>query len=327
MRTGYTISAVGHALVLAWGLVAFAAKPFDMSPIDSVSADVISESEFTQLTAGSKNAKKVTKPLPVADKIGEVKEAPKDPIQKLTEKAEVQMAAAQPPPDIKPPEAKPPEPKPAAPPPEAAPPAAMADPKPEPDPIAEALKREEAKKKEEAKKLEEAKRREEARKREDARKREEAKKREEVKNDLDRIETALLDKRAPQRHAVTDMIVNPTPSLGSATANAPQFSQSEIDRLIGMLKEKLKECWKVPSGVTDAKDLVVSVRFSLNRDGSLAGDPIVVNHGRNALFQLAAESAVRAVRTCQPFRLPASKYELWQELQADFDPKEMFGRM
>jgi len=314
MRTGYTISAVGHALVLAWGLVSFSAKPFEISPEDSVLADVISESEFNELTAGSKTARQVTKPSPIVDKIGEVKETPKEPVQKISDKPEVRTTTA-PPPEPAPPDVKPPEPKPAA-----APPTAMADPKPEPDPIAEALKREEAKRKEEAKKLEEAKKREEARRREEARKREEAKKREEVKSDLDRIETALLDKRAPQRQVVTGSMINPTPTLGSPTGNAPQLSQNEI----AMLKAQLMSCWNPPVGVSEAKDLVVTVRFSLNRDGSLSSEPMVLNRGRNALFQIAAESATRAVRRCQPFHLPASKYEAWQEVEVNFDPNDMF---
>jgi hypothetical protein len=91
-----------------------------------------------------------------------------------------------------------------------------------------------------------------------------------------------------------------------------------------MLKAQLMSCWNVPVGVSEAKDLVVTVRFSLGRDGSLSGEPMVVNHGRNALFQVAAESALRAVRRCQPFRLPASKYEAWQEVEVNFDPNEMF---
>jgi outer membrane biosynthesis protein TonB len=334
MRTGYTISVIGHALVLGWGLVSFSAKPFDVSPTDSVMADVISETEFNNLTAGVKTAKQVAKPVPVVDKIGEVKEPPKDPVQKVIDKPEVQMSAAQPPapqpPDIKPPEQKPPEAKPPEPPPYPPPPAgegrvgaaqpAAADPKPEPDPIAEALRRDEARQKEEARKLEEARKREEAKKREEARKREEAKKREEVKSDLDRIETALLDKRAPQRQAVTGTMINPTPSLGSTTGNAPQLSQNEI----AMLRAQLYSCWNPPVGVVEAKDLVVTVRFSLNRDGSLASEPMVVNRGRNALFQIAAEAATRAVRRCQPFRLPVSKYEAWQDVEVNFDPSEMF---
>jgi hypothetical protein len=31
------------------------------------------------------------------------------------------------------------------------------------------------------------------------------------------------------------------------------------------------------------------------------------------------------VRVCQPFRLPASKYEAWQEVEVNFDPILMFG--
>jgi len=34
----------------------------------------------------------------------------------------------------------------------------------------------------------------------------------------------------------------------------------------------------------------------------------------------AAESAVRAVRACQPFRLPPDKYHLWKEIVFNFDP-------
>jgi colicin import membrane protein len=142
-----------------------------------------------------------------------------------------------------------------------------------------------------------------------------------VKSDLDRIQTALIDKRAPQRQAVTGTMINPAPSLGSTTGTALQLSQNELAMLIA----QLRSCWAPPVGVVEAKDLVVTVRFSLNRDGSLLGEPIVVNRGRNALFQLAAEAATRAVRVCQPFRLPASKYEAWQEVEVNFDPILMFG--
>ena len=113
MRTGYTISVIGHALALGYGLISFSAKPFDMPPIDSISADVISEAEFSKMTAGSKTAKAVVKPVPVVDKVGEVKEPPKDPARKAVDKPNTQMAAVQPPPAAKPPEPKPAEAKPA----------------------------------------------------------------------------------------------------------------------------------------------------------------------------------------------------------------------
>ena len=71
-------------------------------------------------------------------------------------------------------------------------------------------------------------------------------------------------------------------------------------------------------------NLVVVVHFALNKDGSVSGEPSVVNRGSTALFQIAAESAMRAVRRCQPFRLPASKYEAWRDVEVKFDPNEMF---
>ena len=146
-----------------------------------------------------------------------------------------------------------------------------------------------------------------------------------MKNDLSRIETALLDKRAPQRQAVTGTMVNPTASLGTTTGTAPQLSQNELSRLAAMVKQQVTACWNPPVGVTEARNLVVVVSFALNRDGTLSGEPVVKNRVSNPMFQVAAESAVRAVRSCQPLRVPAAKYDFWQEVEVNFDPREMFG--
>ena len=82
----------------------------------------------------------------------------------------------------------------------------------------------------------------------------------------------------------------------------------------------------VPAGVVDAKNLNVEVLFLLKRDGSLEVDPKVLNRGGHPLFQIAAENALRAVRTCAPFTfLPVAKYETWREWEVNFNPLEMFG--
>jgi outer membrane biosynthesis protein TonB len=336
MKAGYTISAVAHALILGWGLLTFSAKPLEAPHVDPIVVEIITDTEVSQITNGSKTAKQTPKPTPVVDKLGEVKEPPKEPTLKVAAKQEVLTETAPPPappqpdpkPDPKPVEAKPPAPQPAP-----MPPAATEPPAPAPDPVAEALKLEEAKRKEEQKKLEDAKQKklEEAKKREEkreeARKRQEAnkKQREEVKNDLNRIETALIDKRTPQRQAVTGTIVNPTPSLGTTTGTAAQLAQNEDARLMAMLNAQLKPCWNPPVGLADAKNLVVRVSFSLKRDGTLAGEPVVTTRGSGPLFEAAKESALRAVWTCQPLRLPAAKYEAWQNNDIGFDPREMFG--
>jgi colicin import membrane protein len=115
-------------------------------------------------------------------------------------------------------------------------------------------------------------------------------------------------------------VLNPTPSLGLPTATAAALSQSEIDAL----RAQIQACWNPPAGAMDARDIVVRVRLNLNQDGSVAAVPRVTNTGANSLFQIAAESAVRAIQRCQPYRLPIAKYEVWRDVEVTFDPREMY---
>ena len=297
MRTGLAISASLHAAVLLWGLVSFGVKPLETMPGDSLPVDIISDTEYSQLTAGVRNAPKVVKPAPLVEKID--KPNPVDELTpKVAPKREIRTASAAPVPI---PEVKPPEPKPEK---------AKA---PEPDPIAEALKKEEAKRKEEAKKREEQKRKEEAKK-----KREEKKKQEQA-FDPNQI-AALLDKRRAQRHAAAGATLNSTPSLGLPSGNAATLSQSEIDAL----RAQIQACWNPPAGVVDAKELIVRIRLQLREDGSLSANPTLLNHGSHPIFQIAAESAMRAIKRCQPYKLPIAKYAVWRDVEVTFDPRDMF---
>jgi colicin import membrane protein len=336
MKTGYTISALIHALLMAWGLWTFQAQPLKAPQVDPIVVEVVTDTEVSQITAGSTTAKQTPAPTPVADKVGEVKEQPKEPLLKVA-KEEVVTTTAPPPappdpapeppkPDVKKPDvAKPADAKPAETPP---PPAAAAD--PAPDLVAEEIKRQE-KQKEEQKKLDDQKKRDAQKKLDDQKKRDaqkkldDQKKREQVKNDLNDIQAALNDKRAPSRREASNTMVNPNPSLGTTTGRAPQLSQNEQARLLAALQRQLKECWNVPNGVTDARDLVVTVEFWLDRAGNLSAMPVVKNTSSNPMFRVAADSALKAVRLCQPFRLPAAQYDFWQDVEIDFDPKAMFG--
>jgi len=62
----------------------------------------------------------------------------------------------------------------------------------------------------------------------------------------------------------------------------------------------------------------VIVRITLNQDGSLSGEPVLVNFGSGP-SQAAAASALLAVGRCQPFKLPLAKYDLWKEMEIMFD--------
>ena len=71
MKTGLTISCIGHALALGCALFALSATPMEVPPVDSLPVQFISDKDFTQLTQGVKNAPKlkIDMPKPLADKI------------------------------------------------------------------------------------------------------------------------------------------------------------------------------------------------------------------------------------------------------------------
>ena len=51
----------------------------------------------------------------------------------------------------------------------------------------------------------------------------------------------------------------------------------------------------------------------------------VVNSAPSPLFRDAADSAVRALVQCEPYALPADKYESgWEFMELTFDPQRMF---
>jgi colicin import membrane protein len=297
--------------LLLWALVSFSAKPFEVSQTDSLPVDIISDKDFSELTAGSKQAKQAEKPKPIVDKVAEPKQTKED-APTVSDKQEIVTASAEPTPPT--PEPKRPEPKPVPVPPQARPETkpekAKTEPKPEPktDPIAEALKKDEAKKPEKPKQQAQAKPTP-------------PKKPPPPQPRFDPSKVAaLLDKRDPRRHAASGDVLNSTASLGVPTGTAAHLSQSEIDAL----RAQIQACWNPPAGAADFKDLIVKIRLMLNQDGSLSGEPIVLNRGSNAFFQIAAESAMRAIRRCQPYHLPVAKYDVWKDVEVTFDPRDMF---
>jgi outer membrane biosynthesis protein TonB len=290
MRTGIAISTVGHTAALLWGMLTFVANPYKADTLEAMPIDVISATEFSQLTAGSRNAPKTENPKPLAEKVGP-RQSADDPTAKVVDTKEIKAAIDVPPPL--------PEPKPPA-------PAEKKQAEPKRDLIAEALKQDEAKKPEPKK---------------EAKTPTPPKKpvQQPPKFDPKKVE-ALLDKRVPQRLASTAEMANSTLSLGAPSGLAAQLSQSELDAL----RARLAQLWSPPAGAKNPEELVVLIRMQLNPDGSLAGPPIVLTSGRTPLFMASRESAIRAVLRGQPFNmLRPEHYEQWKDIEITFDPRDM----
>jgi len=296
MKIGLTISIVGHAAALLWGVISFTAKPLEAKPTESLPVDIISTTEFTQLMAGNKTAPKAEKPKPLVEKVDEPKPA-KDVTAKVENKPEIQAAKEEPPPPPPPP---PPEPKVTEQKPD------KKAPEPKIDPLAEQMKKDEAKKMADSKaKVPTPPKRPTP---------------PQPKFDPNEI-TALLDKRKPQRLAATGAQLNQAPTLGTTVGNSATLSQNEIDAL----RARLMSLWNPPAGARTPEELMVSVRIQLGRDGKLSAPPMVLTSGHTPLFHAARESAIRAVFRGQPYdMLSPATYEAWKDIEITFDPREMF---
>ena len=93
------------------------------------------------------------------------------------------------------------------------------------------------------------------------------------------------------------------------------------------LKAQIFGCWSIPLGLPYNENLLVRIRLELKPDGSVTKSEILdharMNRPGQGFYKVLAESALRAVKLCQPLRVPSTGYERWKELQLNFDAREM----
>ena len=93
------------------------------------------------------------------------------------------------------------------------------------------------------------------------------------------------------------------------------------------LKAQIFGCWSIPLGLPYNENLLVRIKLMLEPDGSVTKTEIIdharMNKPGQAFYKVLAESALRAVKLCQPLRVPTTGYERWKELQLNFDAREM----
>lgn len=358
MRLSVPASFLIHAGLLLWAFLHIMSVPpaAEMSP-PTIQVSMITPSDLLALKKGDVNASELdaqAKDIPPTEMSKQEAEKPKP--------VEGPPPAAEPPPpqeEAKPPEPEPPkaeEPKP--PEPKSDPIAdklAALPPEPAPGPTPEELKKaEEAKQAEEQRKADEAKQEEERKKAEEKKKEEEKKKAEEKKrkekekqkklaeakkkkeeelkkqkaSESDRL-AALLDKTPDKRGApnAASEPQTPTdykgPTAGATEGTAARLSAREVDMLNSRVAQQLKGCWRLPGAGGGIETMVVTVSWRLRQDGTLEGEPSLEGAQSGALYQQAADAALRAVKNCSPFDLPQDKYQFWSRITFDFDPREM----
>ncbi|KRE16886.1 hypothetical protein ASE63_14325 [Bosea sp. Root381] len=141
------------------------------------------------------------------------------------------------------------------------------------------------------------------------------------------IAKLLQSKEKAQSSGAAAPQLNRTASLGTERGASQKLSPSLRGQLIGIIQDQLMKCWNVPIALANSRaNVVPQVRMKLNTDGSLIGQPGVVNSSSDPLFSVAANSALTATRRCAPLRIPAqfaAYYDDWRDVVVNFDARDV----
>lgn len=135
------------------------------------------------------------------------------------------------------------------------------------------------------------------------------------------IRSVLASKAPSQSTGATGHTVQKVAALGAATGTAQRLSPSLRDALVGLLQQQIERCYSAPPGAAQGVVLPV-LDIRLNADGSLGSEPRIMRGGSSNVDQSIAQAALRAVRRCAPYRIPATYapyYNDWKAINAEFE--------
>jgi outer membrane biosynthesis protein TonB len=288
MRISLIISFSMHIAVVAAAFVVLPeAEKFKVKKTEPIPVEILTISEFSKLMAKSDDKKELEKPKPEPKKKVEPKPAPKK-----------KQAKVVPP--------KPPEPKPLAPKIETPPPPKLKKVEKAPEPEKKKVETKPAPKSVPVPRV----RPKFAQIKPKKKRKFNSRKIAALLNKLpeDKPDTATSPEKKPRT----------TKNKSRFNGRDATISASEKD----LLRQKIGKCWSTPVGVKDAEKLIVKIKIRLKRDGTLARPPQVLDSNS----EIAADSALRAIRRCGPYDMfSPKKYNTWREIVLNFDPSEMFG--
>ena len=145
----------------------------------------------------------------------------------------------------------------------------------------------------------------------------------EKKEIIDTNQIAALIDKAKEEEASNEKSFDKITQSSVKNSFATGLTLSEEDAL----RAQIFGCWSVPLGLPYDDNLLVRIKLKLKKDGTILNSEILdherMNRPGQKFYKILAESALRAVRLCQPLKVPPTGYEKWKEMQLNFDPTEM----
>ena len=145
----------------------------------------------------------------------------------------------------------------------------------------------------------------------------------EKKEIVDTNQIAALIDKAKEIEAVAQKKTDKITQSSQKNSFATGLTLSQEDAL----RAQIFGCWSVPLGLPYDEDLLVRIKLKLKKDGTIMKSEILdhqrMNRPGQKFYKVLAESALRAVRLCQPLKVPPTGHEKWKDLQLNFNPTEM----
>ena len=145
----------------------------------------------------------------------------------------------------------------------------------------------------------------------------------EKKEIIDTNQIAALIDKAKEETAKVEKKDNKLTQSSVKNSFATGLTLSEEDAL----RAQIFGCWTVPLGLPYDDNLLVRIKLELKQDGTISRSEILdherMNRPGQKFYKVLAESALRAVRICQPLKVPTTGYEKWKNIQLNFNPTEM----
>lgn len=307
MKRGLAASITFHVAILAAALVVLPKPRYDPMPVEAINVDISNIADANKLMATAPDARdKVETPAPKKAEINKKADETLKVADKEVVAAKEAKAAPPPPPPEATPEPPKEQPKAEPPPPDTAamsdlmkavedtpPPKKPEPPKKTPTPPKPPVKP--AQKPKQVAKLD-------------------TKKLEEILNT-----DALLNKENDEKSTnASEATTDGNPAKGEKTLQGKDQTLSATT--IAAFVQKIRECWIIPPGAREG-NITVKVHILLNQDGSVNGQPEVMNGPGDYLFTTTAQSTVTAILGCQNYDfLPQDQYDVWKDLVLNFNP-------
>jgi hypothetical protein len=124
---------------------------------------------------------------------------------------------------------------------------------------------------------------------------------------------------APPPAAKPQPVVKPASDVAKSNSDNSQRDPA----LDSWFIKSYLHCWTPPATLPPGGDYAAQIRVQHNADGSLNGAPALVNPPTDPEWRAFSDSAVRAVKKCNPLQVPAQylpHFEQWKKMTLHFSP-------